>query len=213
MINISRGDRHMATATGVTGPGTELAGKVALITGAARNIGRATALALAAGGAAVAINTRASREDAEKVVQDIRAAGGQAEVYVADIANAGAVKTMAAFPGKPQIWAVGERVRARLADAGLQPVGLYAVAALRVGIGLVLMLAARTSRTPKILCAFGAVVLVAGLATPLFGVERARAIFDWEATQGNALIRVGAGLVLAIGGFIAFAVAAGRRPA
>ena len=75
-------------------PGTELAGKVALITGAARNIGRATALALAAGGAAVAINTRASTADAQKVAQDIRVAGGKAEVYVADIANGGAVKSM-----------------------------------------------------------------------------------------------------------------------
>jgi len=55
---------------------TELAGKVALVTGAARNIGRAIALSLAAGGAAVAINTRSSREDAEKVAQEIRAAGG-----------------------------------------------------------------------------------------------------------------------------------------
>src|SRR5882757_4553218 len=75
-------------------PGTELAGKVALITGAARNIGRATALALAAGGAAVAINTRTSKDDAEKVAQEIRAGGGQAQVYVADIANAGSVKSM-----------------------------------------------------------------------------------------------------------------------
>lgn len=58
----------------------------------------------------------------------------------------------------------------------------------------------------------GAVVLVAGLATPLFGVERTRAILDWESTQGTALIRVVAGLVLAIGGFVAFAVATGRRP-
>ena len=82
-------------STGVSGPGTELTGKVALITGAARNIGRATALALAAGGAAVAVNTRASKEDAEKVAQEIRAAGGQAEVYVADIADANAVKSMA----------------------------------------------------------------------------------------------------------------------
>lgn len=73
---------------------TELSGKVALITGASRNIGRATALALAAGGAAVAVNTRASREDAENVAREIRAAGGQAEVFVADIADAGAVKTM-----------------------------------------------------------------------------------------------------------------------
>ena len=85
----------MATITaGAAGPGTELAGKVALVTGAARNIGRATALALAAGGAAVAVNTRSSREDADKVVQEIHAAGGQAETYVADIADAKAVKTM-----------------------------------------------------------------------------------------------------------------------
>ena len=49
----------------------------------------------------------------------------------------------------------------------------------------------------------GAIVLVAGLATPLFGVERTRAILDWESTQGTALIRVGAGLALAIGGFVA----------
>jgi hypothetical protein len=56
------------------------------------------------------------------------------------------------------------------------------------------------------------VVVVAGLATPLFGVERTRAVLDWESTQGTALIRVMAGLVLAIGGFIAFAVATGRRP-
>src|SRR3979490_2840205 len=82
------------TAGGAYAPGTELAGRVALITGAARNIGRATALALAAGGAMVAINTPASKEEAQKVAQEIRAAGGQAEVYVADIADAGAVKTM-----------------------------------------------------------------------------------------------------------------------
>ena len=74
----------------------ELAGKVALVTGAAKNIGRATALALAAGGAAVAVNTRASQAEAEQVVAEIRAAGGQAEVYMADIADAGAVQAMVA---------------------------------------------------------------------------------------------------------------------
>ena len=85
----------MATAASApSGPGTELAGKVALVTGAARNIGRATALALAAGGAAVAVNTRASKDDAEQVAQDIRASGGRAEVYVADIADAAAVRAM-----------------------------------------------------------------------------------------------------------------------
>lgn len=72
----------------------ELAGKVALITGAAKNIGRATALELANAGAAVAVNTRHSIDDAKKVVEEIRAAGGQAEVYVADIADATQAKGM-----------------------------------------------------------------------------------------------------------------------
>ncbi|HEY9447202.1 MAG TPA: SDR family NAD(P)-dependent oxidoreductase, partial [Burkholderiales bacterium] len=64
----------------------ELTGKVALVTGAARNIGRAIAHALAAGGAAVAVNTRASKDSAEKVVREIRDTGGTADVFMADIA-------------------------------------------------------------------------------------------------------------------------------
>ncbi|HEV7803066.1 MAG TPA: SDR family oxidoreductase [Burkholderiales bacterium] len=72
----------------------ELAGKVGLITGGARNIGRAIALELAAAGASVAVNTRGSVDDGERVVQAIRSAGGQAELYVADIADPNAAKSM-----------------------------------------------------------------------------------------------------------------------
>jgi 3-oxoacyl-[acyl-carrier protein] reductase len=72
----------------------ELAGKVALVTGASRNIGRSIALALAAGGAAVAVNARAAKDDAEKVAQEIRAAGGKAEPFLADIVDAKAVQAM-----------------------------------------------------------------------------------------------------------------------
>jgi 3-oxoacyl-[acyl-carrier protein] reductase len=72
----------------------ELSGKVALVTGASRNIGRAIALALAAGGAAVAVNARNSREDAEKVAQEIRGSGGKAEAYLADIVDAKSVNAM-----------------------------------------------------------------------------------------------------------------------
>jgi len=75
-------------------PAGELAGKVALVTGGARNIGRSIALALAAAGAAVAVNTRASRNEVEAVVAEIRAAGGSAEPYLADIADPAAVKSM-----------------------------------------------------------------------------------------------------------------------
>lgn len=72
----------------------ELAGKVALITGAAKNLGRAIALELAAAGAAVAVNTRASRAEADAVAAEVRTAGGKAAVYLADIADAAAVKKM-----------------------------------------------------------------------------------------------------------------------
>jgi 3-oxoacyl-[acyl-carrier protein] reductase len=74
----------------------ELAGKVALITGGAKNIGRSVALELAKAGASIAVNTRASVDDGERVVQEIRTAGGQAELYVADIADPNACKTMVA---------------------------------------------------------------------------------------------------------------------
>ena len=72
----------------------ELEGKVALITGGAKNIGRATALELAKAGAAVAVNTRSSVDEAKQVVEEIRAAGGQAESYIADIADDKTVKFM-----------------------------------------------------------------------------------------------------------------------
>jgi len=73
----------------------ELAGQVALVTGAAINIGRATALELARAGAAVAVNTRASRDAAEAVVREIRANGGRAELCMADIADADQARQMA----------------------------------------------------------------------------------------------------------------------
>jgi 3-oxoacyl-[acyl-carrier protein] reductase len=72
----------------------ELAGRVALVTGAAKNIGRAIALELAAAGVAVAINTRASRAEAEALADDIRGRGGRAGVFLADIAEADAVARM-----------------------------------------------------------------------------------------------------------------------
>ena len=44
-----------------------------------------------------------------------------------DVVAEHAIKTLAALPGKPRVWAVGERVHARLADAGLSMMGLFAV--------------------------------------------------------------------------------------
>ena len=91
------------------------------------------------------------------------------------------------------------------------PVGLYTAGAVRVAMGLVVILSAPASRAPKTLRALGAVMCMQGLAATLFGPDRARAILEWEAMQGAALLRVGAAVALATGGFVAFAVT-GHRP-
>ena len=75
--------------------GKELAGKVAVVTGAGRNIGRAIALHLAAGGASVMVNARSNQAEADAVVAEIKAAGGKAVAFLADVANAAAVEKMA----------------------------------------------------------------------------------------------------------------------
>jgi 3-oxoacyl-[acyl-carrier protein] reductase len=62
-----------------------LAGQTALITGAVRRIGRATALELSQLGASIAINARSSRDEAHAVQQEIEAAGGRAIVCLGDI--------------------------------------------------------------------------------------------------------------------------------
>ncbi len=74
--------------------GDEFAGKVAIVTGAARNIGRAIALALAAGGAKVAVNTRSNLDQAKGVVDEIKALGSDAEAYAADVADPAQVRAM-----------------------------------------------------------------------------------------------------------------------
>jgi 3-oxoacyl-[acyl-carrier protein] reductase len=74
--------------------GREFDGKVAIVTGAGRNIGRAIALALADGGAAVAINVRSNRTGAESVAREVEAGGGKALVHVGDVADAAAVQVL-----------------------------------------------------------------------------------------------------------------------
>ena len=73
----------------------ELIGKVAVVTGAGRNIGRAIALTLAEGGASVLVNARRNRVEAEAVVREIEAAGGKAIAHIGDVADAKAVQEMA----------------------------------------------------------------------------------------------------------------------
>jgi 3-oxoacyl-[acyl-carrier protein] reductase len=65
----------------------ELAGKAAIVTGAGRNIGRAIAHQLAAAGAAVVVNVRSNKAEADAVVREIEAAGGKAIGVLGDVAD------------------------------------------------------------------------------------------------------------------------------
>jgi 3-oxoacyl-[acyl-carrier protein] reductase len=72
----------------------ELNGKIAIVTGAGRNIGRAIALALAADGASILVNARSNRAEADGVAREIEAAGGKAIVHIGDVGDAAQVRAM-----------------------------------------------------------------------------------------------------------------------
>ena len=73
----------------------ELTGKVAIVTGAGRNIGRAIALTLAEAGASILINARSNRTEAEAVAREIESIGSRALVHIGDVADPKAVQVMA----------------------------------------------------------------------------------------------------------------------
>lgn len=72
----------------------DLSGKVALVTGSSRGIGRAIALALAGKGADVAVHCRISRADAEQVASAIHQAGGRALVFQGDVRRSSEVRSI-----------------------------------------------------------------------------------------------------------------------
>ena len=81
----------------------------------------------------------------------------------------------------------------------VSPVGLFLAAAIRVGFGGVLMLAAPASRAPRAIRAVGALVLVAGIITPFVGIERARAVVDWWSAQGALFAHAAPAVACAVG--------------
>jgi 3-oxoacyl-[acyl-carrier protein] reductase len=93
----------------------KLSGKTALVTGASRGIGRASALALAKEGAQVLVHFSSSEKEADAVVAEIRKAGGKADKVGADLRQADGPHTLA-----KQVRAiVGDRLDILVANAGI----------------------------------------------------------------------------------------------
>ena len=90
------------------------------------------------------------------------------------------------------------------------PARLYTAGAIRIAMGLIVLLSATASRAPKMLRALGAVMCMQGLSAILLGPEHARTVLEWEATQGPVLLRVGAAVALVAGVFMVFAVTGHR---
>ncbi|MDE0941882.1 MAG: SDR family oxidoreductase [Alphaproteobacteria bacterium] len=75
-------------------PNGELTGQIALVTGGALNIGRAICLDLADAGAAVCVNAKSSKAEAEALVAEIEGQGGRAFAHMADVTDPDAVAAM-----------------------------------------------------------------------------------------------------------------------
>jgi 3-oxoacyl-[acyl-carrier protein] reductase len=94
---------------------SDLVSQTALVTGASRGIGRATASALAAAGARVIVHYGSAAKEAETLVAEIRAAGGKADAVGADLGAPDGAHKLAAAVRK----LVGERLDILVANAGI----------------------------------------------------------------------------------------------
>jgi hypothetical protein len=86
------------------------------------------------------------------------------------------------------------------------PAGIFAAAAFRILLGVALFFAAPASRAPELIRILGIIIVVVGLITPLFGLERFRRLLNWWSARKPAFMRMWAGFALAFGLFLAYAV-------
>lgn len=156
---------------------TELTGRVAIVTGSGRNIGRAIALGLAGAGAAVVVNGRRSTVDAEAVADEIRKAGGRAAAKVADVSDpdeaAALIESAIASFGRLDLLVNNAAVRRETALADLD------YREWREIVGIILdgaFLCSRAALPHLIAAGGGAIVNIGGLAAHTGASNRAHVI-------------------------------------
>jgi hypothetical protein len=110
----------------------------------------------------------------------------------------------AIIAGAGMLGVVAPSVLLGLGRSFLTPTALYIVAAVRIIAGVLLLWVAPMSRTPKIVRAIGIVIVVAGVLTPLFGVERSEAVLNWWSVQDPLFVRALFALPIVLGVFLVY---------
>jgi hypothetical protein len=89
---------------------------------------------------------------------------------------------------------------------------LYVIAAIRIAFGLILLGTAGRSRAPMTLRVLGGFILLAGIVTPIVGVERSREAVAWWSSHGFLFMRATMASAVVLGAFLIWAVVSRGRP-
>jgi hypothetical protein len=102
-----------------------------------------------------------------------------------------------------------------IAEHSVTSSAFYLIGTVRVAFGFLLISVASASRSPRTFRVLGVLILIAGISTAVTGLvasERARAFIEEWLLLGSDVIRLTSVLLLALGGFVAYACAPARRP-
>ena len=86
------------------------------------------------------------------------------------------------------------------------PAGLYMAAAIRLALGAGLFFAAPSSKAPDTLRVLGVIALIAGVVTPMLGLERFSKLLDWWSARGLGVVRAWGGVAVVIGLLLLYSV-------
>ncbi|MEM9781016.1 MAG: SDR family oxidoreductase [Pseudomonadota bacterium] len=165
----------MTNGTGSAARAGKLAGRVALVTGASRRIGRATVLGLAEAGADVVVHARSSRDEIEAVAEEARARGARALTVMGDVAKEGDVeaifKTVEAEFGRLDILVNNAAIR------GQAPFLEMSYAQWRATLGVILdgaFLCSRAALGLMVPNCYGTIVNLGGMTAHTGAINRAQ---------------------------------------